>query len=102
MTNEEIERFALPVREAERVGRQILDESVAYRRGWEEGLFAPLVRTAPLSDAITLFEGMDRLAFWRSHRDGRGTREELLASGTPAKQGYATTPWPSLAVDYGV
>lgn len=102
MTEVEIERFALPVRERERMRRQIFEESVAYHTGWEEGLCAPLERTAPLSEAITLIEGMDRLAFWQGHRHGRSAREGLLASGSPARARYATTPGPTLALDHGV
>ena len=76
MTEEEKERFALPLREAERVRQRILKESsAAYLAGWEEGLFAPPEHTALHSQTITLFEGMERLAFWRGHRDGRSTRE---------------------------
>jgi hypothetical protein len=57
MTEEEIERFALPLREAERVRQRILEEGAAYLAGWEEGLFAPLERTALHSKAIALYEG---------------------------------------------
>jgi hypothetical protein len=80
MTKEEIERFALPLREAERVRQRILRESAAYLAGWEEGLFAPLEHTALHSQTIALFDGMERLAFWRGHRDGRRTRETTTAS----------------------
>jgi hypothetical protein len=82
MTEEEIERFALPLREAERVRQRMLEEDAAYRAGWEEGLFAPPERTAPHSEAIALFDGMERLAFWRGNREGRSTRETLLPSMT--------------------
>ena len=75
MTEEEIEGFALPLREAERVRQRILQESAAYLAGWEEGLFAPPEHTALHSQTIALFDGMERLAFWRGHRDGRSTRE---------------------------
>src|SRR3712207_4650713 len=76
MTEEEKERFALPLREAERDRQRILKESsAAYLAGWEEGLFAPPEHTALHSQTIALFEGMERLAFWRGHRDGRSTRE---------------------------
>jgi hypothetical protein len=76
MTEEEKERFALPLREAERVRQRILKESsAAYLAGWEEGLFTPPEHTALHSHTIALFDGMERLAFWRGHRDGRSTRE---------------------------
>jgi hypothetical protein len=80
MTKEEIERFALPLREAERVRQRILRESAAYLAGWEEGLFAPLEHTALHSRTIALFDEMERLAFWRGHRDGRRTQEATTAS----------------------
>ncbi len=81
MTEEEKERFALPLREAERVRQRILKESsAAYLAGWEEGLFAPPEHTALHSQTIALFDGMERLAFWRGHRDGRSTREATTAS----------------------
>jgi CelD/BcsL family acetyltransferase involved in cellulose biosynthesis len=88
MTKEEKERFALPLREAERVRQRILQESAAYLSGWEEGLFAPLEHTALHSQTIALFDGMERLAFWRGHRDGRSTRE---ATTTTERNGGDTT-----------
>ena len=105
MTEEEIERFALPLREAERVRQRILEEGAleegaAYRAGWEEGLFAPLERTALHSKAIALYEGMDRLAFWRGHREGRSTRETHIPNTTtPAKPSHGR-PWPTTAIEY--
>jgi hypothetical protein len=80
LNKEEIERFALPLREAERVRQRILQESAAYLAGWEEGFFAPLEHTALHSQTIALFDEMERLAFWRGHRDGRRTREATTAS----------------------
>ena len=81
MSEEEIERFALPLREAERVRQRILEESAAYLAGWEEGYCTPSEPAAPFSScAIAYFEGMERLAFWRGHRDGRSTREATTAS----------------------
>ena len=47
MTEGEIERVALPLREAERVRQRILQESAAYLAGWEEGHCAPSERAAP-------------------------------------------------------
>ncbi len=67
MTEEEFERLALSLREAGHLCRPALEEGAAYRAGWEEGLFAPLELTAPHSESSTLFEGMERLAFWRGH-----------------------------------
>ncbi len=111
MTEEEIERFALPLREAERVRQRILEEGAleegaAYRAGWEEGLFAPLERTALHSKAIALYEGMDRLAFWRGHREGRSTREThtsptrrrppnraMVGHGLPQRSSTAFDAW---------
>jgi hypothetical protein len=102
MTEEEIERFALPLREAERVRQRMLEEGAAYLAGWEEGLFAPLEHTALRSKAIALFDGMDRLAFWQGHREGRSTRETLLLSTTtPAKPSHGR-PWPTTAIEHSV
>ena len=92
MTEEEIERFALPLREAERVRQRMLEENGAYRAGWEEGLFAPIECTPPRSKAIALFDGMNRLAFWQGHREGRSARGALLAGGIPATPHEVTTP----------
>ncbi len=80
MTEGEIERFALPLRETERVRQRILQESAAYLAGWEEGYCAPSERAAPFSRAVACFEGMERLAFWRGHRAGRSTREATTTS----------------------
>ncbi len=91
MTEKEIERFALPLREAERVRQRILEESAAYLAGWEEGYCAPSERGAPFSCAIASFEGMERLVFWRGHRDGRSTRE---ANGTPQQDDGAIAAGP--------
>ena len=103
MTKEEFERLALGLREAGSLRRPALEEGAAYRAGWEEGLFAPLEHTAQHSESITLFQGVERLAFWRGHRDGRRTREALFSSRTPAKRRRATTAaWPTPAVDHNV
>ncbi len=103
MTKEEFERLALVLREAGHLRRPTLEEDAAYRAGWGEGLFAPLEHTAPQSASILLFEGMERLAFWRGHRDGRRTREALFSSQTGAKTRRVTTAaWPTLAADRNV
>ena len=102
MSEEEFERVALVLREARHLRRPALEEGAAYRAGWEEGLFAPLEHTAQHSQSITLFEGVERLAFWRGHRNGRRTREALFSSRTPpAKERHVTTAaWPTPALDH--
>ena len=103
MTKEELQILTLDLSEAGHLRRPALEEGAAYRAGWEEGLFTPLERTAPQSESISLFEGVERLAFWRGHRDGRRTREALFSSRTPAKRRRATTAaWPTPAVDHNV
>ncbi len=103
MTKEEVERLALDLREARHLRRPTLEEGAAYRAGWEEGLFAPMGHTAPQSESIPLFEGMERLAFWRGHRDGRRRREALFSSQPPAKARRVTTAaWPPPTVDHNV
>ncbi len=104
MTKEEFQRLALDLRDAGHLRRPALEEGAAYRAGWEEGLFAPLEHTAPQSVSISLFEGVERLAFWRGHRDGRSTREALFSSPTPpakARRANAAA-WPTPAVDQNV
>jgi hypothetical protein len=104
MTEEEFEKLALDLREAGYLRRPALEEGAAYRAGWEEGLFAPIERTAPHSESIMLFDGVERLAFWQAHRHGRSMREPLFASATtPAKPRRVTTAaWPPPAVGYSV
>ncbi len=103
MTKEEFERLALGLWEAGRLRRPALEEGTAYRAGWEEGLLTPLEHTAPQSEAIPLFEGVERLAFWQGHRDGRRTREALFSSRTPTKARRVTTAArPIPAVDHNV
>jgi len=102
MTKEEFERLALDLREAGHLRRPALEEGAAYRAGWEEGLFAPMEHTAPHSESITLFEGMERLAFWRGHQDGRRTREALFSSRTPATTRRVNTTWSTPAVDHNL
>lgn len=63
----------------ERVIGQIRDvrESLAYRSGWEDGRFGPLVSFAQNSRLAAWTEGVDRLAYYQGHRDGRRVREML-------------------------
>ena len=90
MIEEEFERLALNLlREAGHLRQPALEEGAAYRAGWEEGLFAPLEHSAPQSGSISLFEGMERLACCRGHRDGRRTRKALSSRAGQPRRGAA-------------
>jgi hypothetical protein len=102
MTEEEIEKLTLNLREVGHLRRPALEVGTAYRAGWEEGLFAPVEGTAPHSEAIALFDGMERLAFWQGHRDGRSTREALFASGIPTEPHRMSRELPTPVVDHRI
>jgi hypothetical protein len=56
---------------------EIHRESPAYRSGWEDGRFgAPETFVANANLSIWT-EYLDRLAYYRGHRDGRKVREML-------------------------
>lgn len=63
----------------ERVIGRIKDvrESRAYRSGWEDGRFGPVVSFANSSSLAVWTDEADRLAYYRGHRDGRRIREML-------------------------
>lgn len=58
------------------VRMEVSRESRAYRSGWEDGRFGT---TGAFSSSIDLaaFEDMERLAYYRGHREGRRVREML-------------------------
>jgi hypothetical protein len=65
------------IREEEASSAGIHRERPAYQSGWEDGRFGspePFVANANLA-AWT--EYLDRLAYYRGHRDGRRVREML-------------------------
>jgi hypothetical protein len=56
-------------------------EDLAYRSGWEDGRFgSPEIFVANASLAVWT-EYLDRLAYYRGHRDGRRVREMLGVGG---------------------
>lgn len=62
-------------------------ESQAYRSGWEDGRFGTPAFT--LSSNRAIWSDLDRLAYYRGHREGRRVREMLgitssLTSGDSA------------------
>lgn len=59
------------------VRMEVSRESRAYRSGWEDGRFGT---TGAFSSNVNLssFTDMERLAYYRGHREGRRVREMLL------------------------
>jgi hypothetical protein len=56
-------------------------ESPAYRSGWEDGRFGEPSTFAANTSLASWTEHLDRLAYYRGHRDGRRVREMLSAGG---------------------
>ncbi|CAN5588143.1 hypothetical protein BH24ACT22_BH24ACT22_17770 [soil metagenome] len=58
------------------VRTEVSRESRAYRSGWEDGRFET---TGAFSSNVDLeiFTDMERLAYYRGHREGRRVREML-------------------------
>jgi hypothetical protein len=52
-------------------------ESLAYRSGWEDGRFGPPETFVVNANLSAWTEYLDRLAYYRGHRDGRRVREML-------------------------
>jgi hypothetical protein len=53
-------------------------ENPAYRSGWEDGRFGPPEETFVTNANLAVWtEYLDRLAYYRGHRDGRRIREML-------------------------
>jgi hypothetical protein len=57
--------------------RQVHREHPAYRRGWEDGRFGPPETFIANANLAVWTEYLDRLAYYRGHRDGRRVREML-------------------------
>ena len=58
-------------------------ETPAYRAGWRDGRFEPGGSFATNS-GIVRWQDMERLAYYRGHRDGRRIREMLRVDAEPA------------------
>jgi hypothetical protein len=56
---------------------KIRRESPAYRSGWEDGRFGSPEPFAANANLSVWTEYLDRLAYYRGHRDGRKVREML-------------------------
>jgi hypothetical protein len=52
-------------------------ENPAYRSGWEDGRFGPPGTFVANANLAVWTEYLDRLAYYRGHRDGRQVREML-------------------------
>ena len=52
-------------------------ESLAYRSGWEDGRFGSPETFVANASLSVWTEYLDRLAYYRGHRDGRRVREML-------------------------
>ena len=61
-------------------------EDPAYRSGWEDGRFGPPETFVSNANLDIWTEYLDRLAYYRGHRDGRRVREMLGVGG----QGHLT------------
>jgi hypothetical protein len=55
----------------------IHQESLAYRSGWEDGRFGSPETFVANANLSVWTEYLDRLAYYRGHRDGRRVREML-------------------------
>ncbi len=56
---------------------EIHRESLAYRSGWEDGRFGAPETFVVNANLSAWTEYLDRLAYYRGHRDGRRVREIL-------------------------
>jgi hypothetical protein len=56
---------------------EIYREHPAYRSGWEDGRFGPPGTFVANANLAAWTEYLDRLAYYRGHRDGRQVREML-------------------------
>ena len=65
------------IREAVLSKTEIHREHPAYRSGWEDGRFGPPGTFVANANLAAWTEYLDRLAYYRGHRDGRQVREML-------------------------
>ncbi|HEU4494836.1 MAG TPA: hypothetical protein VFR69_11615 [Rubrobacteraceae bacterium] len=56
---------------------EVRREDSAYRSGWEDGRFGPPETFVSNANLDIWTEYLDRLAYYRGHRDGRRVREML-------------------------
>ena len=65
------------IREATAGTAEISREDSAYRNGWEDGRFGPPGTFVTNANLGVWTEYLDRLSYYRGHRDGRRVREML-------------------------
>ncbi len=58
----------------------VLREDPAYRNGWQDGRFGPTGTFLENPNLAGWADHVERLAYYRGHRDGRRARE-MLAEG---------------------
>jgi hypothetical protein len=56
---------------------EVHPDNPAYRSGWEDGRFGPPETFVTNANLAVWTEYLDRLAYYRGHRDGRRVREML-------------------------
>lgn len=67
------------IRERAAEAVQVIRESDAFQSGWKDGRFGQSGSFAA-SENLGEWSGLDRLAYYRGHREGRRIRE-ILRSG---------------------
>ena len=65
------------IRERSAEPTEIRRGDLAYRSGWEDGRFGPPETFVANTNLAVWTEYLDRLAYYRGHRDGRRVREVL-------------------------
>ena len=65
------------IRERATGGAGVGREDSAYRSGWEDGRFGKTQTFATNNSLAVWTEYLDRLSYYRGHRDGRRIREML-------------------------
>ena len=65
------------IREEAASSAEIRRERPAYRSGWEDGRFGSPETFVANTNLAVWTEYLDRLAYYRGHRDGRRVREML-------------------------
>ncbi len=65
------------IREEAASSAEIRRERPAYRSGWEDGRFGSPETFVANANLSVWTEYLDRLAYYRGHRDGRRVREML-------------------------
>jgi hypothetical protein len=69
------------IREESAGTAEIRREDLAYRSGWEDGRFGSREIFVANASLAAWTEYLDRLAYYRGHRDGRRVREMLGVGG---------------------